>query len=55
MERGYSITWREEGGALVRDPRGLQPGERLVTQLALGRVRSQVTSVEPSKEVADDR
>ncbi len=54
LERGYSITWQEEGGALVRDPQVLQPGERLLTQLALGRVRSQVTSVEPSKEVSDD-
>ena len=54
LERGYSITWREEGREVVRDPRRLRPGEQLVTQLARGRVRSQVTQVEPSKEGSDD-
>ncbi len=54
LERGYSITWREAGQAVVRDAGEVAVGEALVTQLARGRVRSRVTAVDPQEEDASD-
>jgi len=42
LERGYSITTREGGAAPLRDAAAVAPGERLVTTLAAGQVRSLV-------------
>ncbi|HVS03606.1 MAG TPA: exodeoxyribonuclease VII large subunit [Thermoanaerobaculia bacterium] len=41
LERGFSIT-RTAGGALLRTPRGVVAGERIVTELAAGRLTSRV-------------
>jgi exodeoxyribonuclease VII large subunit len=40
LERGYSITTREGEAAPLRDAVAVAPGERLVTTLARGEVRS---------------
>jgi exodeoxyribonuclease VII large subunit len=42
LARGWSIT-RSEDGTLVRDPAVVAPGDRLVTRVAGGEVRSTVT------------
>jgi len=42
LERGYSITTREEGGTALRDAAAVAAGERLLTRLARGTVRSLV-------------
>jgi exodeoxyribonuclease VII large subunit len=46
LERGYSITTREEGGAALRDAASVAAGERLLTRLARGSVRSLVVGRE---------
>lgn len=50
LQRGYSITWREADGALMRNAGELAVGEALRTQLASGRVRSRVVAVEGNEE-----
>ncbi len=42
LRRGYSITSREGDGRPLRDPAEVAPGERVVSTLALGRLRSLV-------------
>ncbi len=42
LQRGYSITTREGSAAPVRDAAAVVPGERLVTTLAAGSLRSVV-------------
>jgi exodeoxyribonuclease VII large subunit len=42
LARGYSLTTREDGVAVVRDAADVAVGERLVTRLARGRVTSHV-------------
>ena len=42
LHRGYSITTREGASAPVRDATEVAPGERLVTTLAAGTLRSVV-------------
>ncbi len=42
LRRGYSITSREADGRPLRDPREVAPGERVLTTLALGQLRSLV-------------
>ncbi len=46
LERGYSITAVEDGGAPLRDPAAIRQGTRLLTTLARGVLRSVV--VRPS-------
>ena len=41
LERGYSITY-SASGAVLRDPSRVQGGERITTQLAQGRIQSEV-------------
>jgi exodeoxyribonuclease VII large subunit len=45
LSRGYSVTQRAETGELARDAGQLQPGERIETRLARGRVVSRVEEV----------
>jgi len=42
LSRGYSITFEEKSGVVVRDASGLKAGATLETRLAKGRVRSKV-------------
>jgi exodeoxyribonuclease VII large subunit len=42
LARGYSLTRREDDGAVLRQPGQVQPGERIVTLLQHGRVVSRV-------------
>ncbi len=49
LARGWSLTWREESpGRTLRGLAGIEPGARLVTQLADGRIWSTV------ERIADD-
>lgn len=48
LERGYSITARDDGGAALTDAGTLRPGDRVVTRLRSGRFTSRV------EEVPDD-
>ena len=48
LARGYSLTTRDDGATIVRDPSGLRPGDRIVTRLGRGRVVSRVESTEES-------
>ena len=41
LARGYSITY-SAGGEVVRDPRAVSAGERITTQVAQGRIESEV-------------
>jgi exodeoxyribonuclease VII large subunit len=41
LERGYSITY-DAAGHVIRDAQALRPGERIATQLAKGRIESEV-------------
>lgn len=45
LKRGFSITFDEQG-RLVMDPAMLQAGDRILTQLAGGTIRSQVTDLD---------
>ena len=49
LRRGYSLTTLKKGGAVVRSPDQLKPGDRLVTRLADGVVESKV---EDAKQLA---
>src|SRR5262249_42476523 len=42
LGRGYSLTRKEADQTLVRDPRQVRPGDRLVTYLQPGRLVSRV-------------
>jgi exodeoxyribonuclease VII large subunit len=46
LARGYSLTRIEAGRVVVRDPAQIRPGDRLVTEVRHGRIRSQVVDVE---------
>ena len=48
LERGYSITQASDG-AVLTDPRSMQPGEVILTRLARGRLHATVTTVERSE------
>lgn len=49
LERGYSVTCRPDG-RVVRDARGVRPGDVLVTTLRRGQVRSTVQRLNRSDE-----
>ena len=49
LQRGYSIT-TEDGGHVITDSRQLQPGQRIVTRLAQGSVRSVVSDIDLNTE-----
>ena len=49
LERGYSISFSEDGG-LLKDIRQLKPGQMIRTRLGRGIAHSKVTSVEPTEE-----
>ena len=57
LERGYSITSRDGETAPLRDAAAVSPGERLVTTLAAGQVRSLVVGGRAGKqgELFEDR
>jgi exodeoxyribonuclease VII large subunit len=44
LARGYSLTLNHEDGTLIRSPDQVQPGQRIVTRLAEGRIISRVES-----------
>ena len=52
LARGYSVTKRVEDGRVVRDAEQLAVGEEVVTQLARGQMRSQVTNLQHPKKTA---
>lgn len=45
LSRGYSLTRMEAGGAVVRSPEQVRPGDRLETHIAQGRILSRVEEV----------
>jgi exodeoxyribonuclease VII large subunit len=45
LARGYSLTLDHEDGTLIRAAAQVQPGQRIVTRLAEGRITSRVESV----------
>lgn len=49
LERGYSISFSEDGG-LLKDIRQLKPGQMIRTRLGRGIAHSKVTSVELTEE-----
>jgi exodeoxyribonuclease VII large subunit len=52
LARGWSVTWRADGGReAVRSVAGLEPGTRLITQVADGRIASTIDRVEPAEAV----
>jgi exodeoxyribonuclease VII large subunit len=53
LARGYSLTRTEAGRVVVRSPDQVRPGDRLVTELRHGRIRSQVVDV-ASNPVTDE-
>ena len=52
LGRGYSLTRREADRAVIRSPDQLRPGERLVTDVAQGRIVSRVEELERTGEPA---
>lgn len=52
LSRGYSLTWKEGERTLLRSSEGLAVGDGLITQLARGRIRSRVESVESDGEAS---
>lgn len=52
LSRGYSLTWKEGERTLLRSSEGLVVGDGLITQLARGRIRSRVESVESDGEAS---
>lgn len=48
LGRGYSLTRKEQGGAVVRDAEQVRPGERLVTILQRGQIVSRVEETAPA-------
>jgi exodeoxyribonuclease VII large subunit len=50
LGRGYSMTWDAGKMSLVRSADEVTIGDELETRLARGRIRSQVTAVEPGGE-----
>ncbi len=55
LSRGYSITFRRPGRAIVTRAALLRPGDELETLLAEGRVVSAVREIHEAREVADGR
>ena len=51
LGRGYSLTRREADRAVIRSPDQLRPGERLVTDVAQGRIVSRVEELERTGEL----
>jgi exodeoxyribonuclease VII large subunit len=54
LARGYSVTRRADTGEVLRRAADVQPGERLETLLADGRVFSRVENTSPSGENRDE-
>jgi exodeoxyribonuclease VII large subunit len=52
LARGWSIT-RDAQGRVVRSASDVQPGDRLTTTVAAGRVHSTVDATEPTDATAD--
>ncbi len=46
LGRGYSITFRGDGGEILREASEVKAGEAIVTRLGKGRIRSNVVDVE---------
>jgi exodeoxyribonuclease VII large subunit len=46
LGRGYSVTRLEETGQILTDPSGARPGDRIITRLAKGDLRSTVEGTE---------
>ncbi len=46
LERGYALALREDG-SLIRDSKGLAPGDPVLVRLARGRIAAEVKSVDP--------
>ncbi len=46
LSRGYSLTWKHPGGALVRDAGELQKGDQVCTRFGQGRIIATVDDVE---------
>jgi exodeoxyribonuclease VII large subunit len=42
LQRGYSITTRKKDGAIVRSPKDVKAGDRIVTRVAEGEIESRV-------------
>ncbi len=53
LERGYSITVREDG-SIIRDPAHADPGSRILTRLASGSLASIVEGAETGPQPAAD-
>ncbi len=49
LERGYSITWHAETGAIITSTEQLQPGDKIRTTLKQGEALSQVLLTMPAK------
>jgi exodeoxyribonuclease VII large subunit len=47
LSRGYSLTRKLDGLGVIRSAGQVQPGDRLVTQVAKGRIISRVESIAP--------
>lgn len=54
LGRGYSLTQRYPEGKCLKSVDEIQPGELVLTQLAQGRLLSQVTQVMTAEETATD-
>ncbi len=50
LERGYAIVTRQADGALVNQTHQVKSGDRITTQLAHGRLLSQIESVDEDSE-----
>ncbi len=48
LARGYSLTFHGDDSTLIRSPDQVQPGQRIITRLARGRITSLVESTSPS-------
>ena len=46
LSRGYSLTWKHPGGALVRDAGELLEGDQVCTRFGQGRIIATVDEVE---------
>jgi exodeoxyribonuclease VII large subunit len=44
LARGYSLTFRSDGLSLIRSADQVEPGQRIVTRLAIGQITSRVES-----------
>lgn len=54
LDRGYAIV-TDDSGAVLMDPRRLQPGDRVTARVAHGRFSATVVNVEPAPDPAAGR